>query len=70
MMTFYERKLSRIIKSLQEDTPNVKLYDTEPSQQIVRRLIAKRDNLQDAKGLCIWRVGSDVMNGIRQRGIV
>lgn len=66
-MTFYERKLGRIIKSLQKDLPNVALYSTEESQQIVRRLVAKRDNLQEAKALCTWRVGSDGLNKISQR---
>ena len=61
-MTFYERKLHRIIKSLQADLPDVKLYETESSQQRVRRLIGKRDNLHEAKELCIWRVGSDGLN--------
>tara|TARA_R110000787_G_scaffold90842_2_gene191617 strand:+ start:625 stop:840 length:216 start_codon:yes stop_codon:yes gene_type:complete len=62
MTTFYERKLYRIIKALQADLPNVKLYATETNQTIVRRLVNKRDNLQEAKGLCIWRVGSDGLN--------
>tara|TARA_R110000851_G_scaffold226798_2_gene379658 strand:+ start:357 stop:569 length:213 start_codon:yes stop_codon:yes gene_type:complete len=61
-MTFYERKLYRIIKRLKEDLPNVNLYQTESSQQRVRRLIEKRDNLHEAKALCIWRVGSDGLN--------
>lgn len=66
MSTFYERKLSRIIKSLQDDLPNVKLCETESSRQEVQRLKTKRDNLQQAKSLTIWKVGSDGLNNLMQ----
>lgn len=66
MSTFYERKLNRIIKLLQDDLPNVKLCETESNKQEVVRLRTKRDNLQQAKSLTIWKVGSDGLNNLMQ----
>lgn len=60
MSTFYERKLMRIIKALQDDLPNVKKYESEtlPVEEVCR-LMDKRTDLQYAKSKCIWKVGSD-----------
>lgn len=57
MSTFYERKLMRIIKALQDDLPNVKKYESEtlPVEEVCR-LMDKRTDLQYAKSQCIWKV--------------
>ncbi len=67
MSTFHERKLMRIIKALQEDLPNVLEYHKAPDDPYVTRLIEKRVHLQEAKGICTWKVGSDAINVIVQK---
>ena len=55
-MTFHERKLARIIKMLQECLP------TTEEERRLHMYNSYRFNLQEAKAVCIWNVGSDTIN--------
>tara|TARA_Y100001956_G_C4064529_1_gene161029 strand:+ start:444 stop:647 length:204 start_codon:yes stop_codon:yes gene_type:complete len=55
-MTFHERKLNRIIKMLQDCLPK-----TEEEQRLHMHN-SYRFELQEAKAVCIWKVGSDAIN--------
>lgn len=55
-MTFHERKLARIIKMLQECLP------VTEEERRYHMHNSHRFNLQEAKAVCIWNVGSDTIN--------